>query len=163
MQSQQKPSILWICDGMRIGRAENRIMVRGLMGVYCRKSTVEGFGRLESPTDILLIISFHDEPHFFSILVCKKGRKSCIFRAVTFDFCILTSATLIHFSSSRALCWLRSFVGQRQDAKTALASLLNWRTVARTDQQTPSLPFLSLWDHSEPRQWYGTRRTNSSW
>lgn len=76
---------------------------------------------------------------------------------------MLTSATLIHFSSSRALCWLRSFVGQRQDARTALANLLNWRTVARTDQQTPSRPFLSLWDHSEPRQWYGTRRTNSSW
>lgn len=76
---------------------------------------------------------------------------------------LLTSATLIHFSSSRALCWLRSVVGRRQDAKTALANLLNWRMVARTDQQTPSLPFLSLWDHSEPRQWYGTRRTNSSW
>lgn len=74
-----------------------------------------------------------------------------------------TSATLIHFSSSRALCWLRSLVGQRQDASTVLANLLNCRTVARTDQQTPSLPFLSLWDQREPRQWYGTRRTNSSW
>lgn len=89
--------------------------------------------------------------------------KTLVKQAVTFHGCALTSATLIHFSSSRALCWLRSFVGQRQDAKTALANLLNWRMVARTDQQTPSLPFLSLCDHSEPRQWYGTRRTNSSW
>lgn len=163
MQSQQKPSILWICDGMRIGRAENRIMVRGLMGVYCRKMHSWGFWKTWIPNWHTVNNFIPRWTLFFSILVCKKGIKSCIFRAVTFDFCILTSATLIHFSSSRALCWLRSFVGQRQDAKTALASLLNWRTVARTDQQTPSLPFLSLWDHSEPRQWYGTRRTNSSW
>ena len=80
-----------------------------------------------------------------------------------FVFDPLTSATLIHCSRTRALCQLRSCVDHKQDADTVLASLLNCRTVARTDQHTPSRPFLSLWDHSEPRQWYGTRRTNNSW
>lgn len=109
-------------------------------------------------------------PNWYTVFISQripgKAREKChkiLHFLQLWSLALLTSATLIHFSSSRALCWPRSVVGRRQDAKTALANLLNWRMVARTDQQTPSLPFLSLCDHSEPRQWYGTRRTNSSW
>lgn len=94
---------------------------------------------------------------FRTVLYClvlkKNNLKFLLIVPVVRIFGGLTSATLIHFSRSCALCWLPSFVGQRQDARTVLASLLNWRMVARTDQQTSSLPFLSLCDHSEPRQW----------
>lgn len=108
-----------------------------------------------------MIYCRHSHEHFCATFSWTHEEK--LVKVASLMFALLTSATLIHFSSSRALCWLRRFVDQRHDAKTALANLLNWRTVARTDQQTSSLPFLSLWDHSDPRQWYGTRRTNSSW
>lgn len=160
LQSHQKPSRLWICDGMSsIARAQNRIMVRGFIAVHCRKMHSWGFWKTWNPNWYTAFISQWIPGK--KLVKKKNAIKSCIFRALI--FALLTSAALIHFSSSRALCWLPSVVGRRQDAKTALANLLNWSTVARTDQQRPSLPFLSLWDHSEPRQWYGTRRTNSSW
>lgn len=73
-----------------------------------------------------------------------------------------TSATRIHFSRSRARWEARSPTSPRQEATTALATRLNWATVARTLGQAPSWPFLSRCDHREPRHSWGARRRKSS-
>lgn len=67
-------------------------------------------------------------------------------------WCLLTRATSIHLSSSRAL-WLGFSVGLlRQVVMTQLVTELNWATVALMVGARCSFPFLSRWDQIPPRQ-----------
>lgn len=52
--------------------------------------------------------------------------------------------------------------GQRREVITRLVTALNWEMVARTDGACFRFCFLSRWDQTQPRQWKGTTRTNSS-
>lgn len=52
--------------------------------------------------------------------------------------------------------------GQRSEVMTRLVTALNWEMVARTVGARFRFSFLSRWDQTQPRQWKGTTRTNSS-
>ncbi len=52
--------------------------------------------------------------------------------------------------------------GHRSDVMTRLVTALNWEMVARTVGARFLFSFLSRWDQTQPKQWKGTARTNSS-
>lgn len=52
--------------------------------------------------------------------------------------------------------------GHSREVMTRLVTALNWEMVARTVGARFRFSFLSRWDQTQPRQWKGTTRTNSS-